>query len=92
MNMTMTKEQFLEAINRDREPKYELREIHEGAPSKDGSYLILTESGHMYIGVYENNQWSQGCFTTTKFGRKQECYQKPLKEEVVYYAQRESKQ
>jgi hypothetical protein len=84
--MTMTKEQFLEAINRFREPKYELREIHEGAPSKDGAYLILTESDHVYIGVYENNQWSQCCFTTT------ECYKIPLKEEVVYYAQRESKQ
>jgi hypothetical protein len=91
MNMTMTKEQFLEAINEHREPKYELREIHEGVPSEDGAYLILTESNRVLIGVYENNQWSQGCFTTTKFG-KQECYQKALTEKVVYYAQRESKQ
>jgi hypothetical protein len=90
--MTMTKEQFLEAINRGREPKYELREIHEGVPSKDGAYLILTESNRVLIGVYKNKQWRQGCFTTTEFGRKQECYQIPLKEEVVYYAYRESKQ
>lgn len=81
----MTKEEFLERINRSRYPKYVLSQIKEGTPDHDCVALVCTSSDNLAISKYENGKWKQAHFTSTKFGGKQEIYYDDIEGDVIYW-------
>lgn len=82
----MTKDDFLEAINFGRTPKYEISQIHEGNPDKEGVYLVGTENGRTYIGVWKGTHWNYANFTSSIIYGGQEIFESELKEKVIFYA------
>lgn len=82
----MTKDDFLEAINFGRTPKYEISQIHEGNPDKEGVYLVGTESGKTYIGIWHGTYWNYTGFTSATNYGSQEIFESELKEKVIFYA------
>ena len=81
----MTKEEFLEHINRSRRPKYILSQIKEGTPDHDCVSIVCTSSDNIVIAKYENGKWQQACFTSPDEYTKQEIYYVDIKGDVAYW-------
>lgn len=85
----MTKKEFLESVNRNRYPKYNLSDVHTGKPHKEGAHIVLTETGGEYLAIFTRGTWMQAHFTSCENfndeNYRQKIYYDELKDKVIYW-------
>ena len=55
----MTRDDFLEAINFSMKPPFSIEDIHEGGePDNEGTYLVGTEDGYTFFGIWYGSYWN----------------------------------
>ena len=79
----------MERVNESREPKYDLKDVHDGKPERDGAHIVLTDDEGMYLAVFMGSRWMQAHFTSCEGisdpNYRQKIYYTELDKKVVYW-------